>query len=38
LRRLELPADLFAEVSEKLVDAWRAWASKDRHDRRHPNS
>ncbi|MEU0744431.1 DUF4158 domain-containing protein [Streptomyces sp. NPDC006134] len=24
VRRLELPADLFADVSEKLVDAWRA--------------
>lgn len=28
VRRLELPADLFADVSEKLVDAWRARASK----------
>ncbi|WP_443729312.1 DUF4158 domain-containing protein [Sphaerisporangium perillae] len=27
--RLELPADLFADVSEKLVDAWRARASKE---------
>ncbi|MFF0483699.1 hypothetical protein [Streptomyces sp. NPDC004435] len=24
VRRLELPADLFADVSEKLVDAWRS--------------
>ncbi|WP_374214025.1 DUF4158 domain-containing protein [Streptomyces sp. A3M-1-3] len=24
VRRLELPADLFADVSDKLVDAWRA--------------
>ncbi|GAA0699904.1 Tn3 family transposase [Kitasatospora atroaurantiaca] len=29
VRRLELPADLFADVSEKLVDAWRARASKE---------
>ncbi|MCW2916855.1 MAG: transposase [Actinomycetia bacterium] len=29
VRRLELPATLFAEVSEKLVDAWRARASKE---------
>ncbi|MFB9462522.1 DUF4158 domain-containing protein [Streptomyces cinereospinus] len=28
VRRLDLPADLFADVSEKLVDAWRARASK----------
>ncbi|ESP97811.1 hypothetical protein KQH42_19290 [Streptomyces sp. CHA1] len=29
VRRLELPADLFADVPEKLVDAWRARASKE---------
>jgi hypothetical protein len=29
VKRLELPADLFADVSEKLVDAWRARASKE---------
>ncbi|MEU7722011.1 DUF4158 domain-containing protein [Streptomyces tibetensis] len=29
VRRLELPADVFADVSEKLVDAWRARASKE---------
>ncbi|MGW5171563.1 DUF4158 domain-containing protein [Streptomyces nodosus] len=29
VRLLELPADLFADVSEKLVDAWRARASKE---------
>ncbi|CAL9609423.1 Tn3 family transposase ISNpu13 [Streptomyces sp. enrichment culture] len=29
VRRLELPADLFADVSEKLVDAWRARAPKE---------
>ncbi|MFI6597272.1 DUF4158 domain-containing protein [Nonomuraea sp. NPDC050536] len=29
VRRLELPADLFADVSEKLVDAWRARAAKE---------
>ncbi|MEE1836194.1 DUF4158 domain-containing protein [Streptomyces sp. SP17KL33] len=29
VRWLELPADLFADVSEKLVDAWRARASKE---------
>lgn len=29
VRRLELPADLFADVSEKLVAAWRARASKE---------
>ncbi|MET8877993.1 Tn3 family transposase [Nocardia sp. NPDC004604] len=29
VRRLELPADLFADVSEKLVEAWRARASKE---------
>ncbi|MCK2145372.1 DUF4158 domain-containing protein (plasmid) [Streptomyces sp. WAC00276] len=29
VRRLDLPADLFADVSEKLVDAWRARASKE---------
>ncbi|MGW0753521.1 DUF4158 domain-containing protein [Streptomyces sp. NPDC002587] len=29
VRRLELPSDLFADVSEKLVDAWRARASKE---------
>jgi len=29
VRALELPADLFADVSEKLVDAWRARASKE---------
>ncbi|GAA2271546.1 Tn3 family transposase [Kitasatospora sp. NPDC001175] len=29
VRRLELPEDLFADVSEKLVDAWRARASKE---------
>ena len=29
VRKLELPADLFADVSEKLVDAWRARASKE---------
>ncbi|MDJ0346109.1 hypothetical protein QMK19_31575 [Streptomyces sp. H10-C2] len=29
VRRLQLPADLFADVSEKLVDAWRARASKE---------
>lgn len=29
VRRLNLPADLFADVSEKLVDAWRARASKE---------
>ncbi|MEU5344342.1 MULTISPECIES: hypothetical protein [unclassified Streptomyces] len=29
VRRLELPANLFADVSEKLVDAWRARASKE---------
>ncbi|WP_338145719.1 Tn3 family transposase [Streptomyces scabichelini] len=29
VRRLELPADLFADVSEKQVDAWRARASKE---------
>lgn len=37
VRRLELPADLFADVSEKLVDAcrrgrrgstWRTWTSR----------
>ncbi|MCX5380963.1 DUF4158 domain-containing protein [Streptomyces sp. NBC_00091] len=28
VRRLELPADLFADVSEKLVDAWRARAKE----------
>jgi hypothetical protein len=29
VRWLELPADLFADVSEKLVEAWRARASKE---------
>jgi TnpA family transposase len=29
VRRLELPADLFADVSEKLVEAWRARASRE---------
>ncbi|BBJ37580.1 hypothetical protein SSPO_002980 [Streptomyces antimycoticus] len=29
VRWLELPADLFADVSEKLVEAWRAQASKE---------
>ncbi|MGW9641305.1 Tn3 family transposase [Streptomyces albidoflavus] len=29
VRRLELPADLFADVSEKLAEAWRARASKE---------
>ncbi|OEV04601.1 Tn3 family transposase [Streptomyces oceani] len=29
VRRLELPAYLFADVSEKLVDAWRARAAKE---------
>ncbi|MGI5341902.1 DUF4158 domain-containing protein [Streptomyces sp. CA-181903] len=29
VRKLQLPADLFADVSEKLVDAWRARASKE---------
>ncbi|MGW2586639.1 Tn3 family transposase [Streptomyces virginiae] len=29
VRRLEMPADLFADVSEKQVDAWRARASKE---------
>ncbi|MFD5437068.1 Tn3 family transposase [Kitasatospora sp. NPDC127067] len=29
VRRLGLPADLFADVSEKLVDSWRARASKE---------
>jgi len=29
IRRLEMPADLFADVSEKQVDAWRARASKE---------
>ncbi|MFE5542061.1 DUF4158 domain-containing protein [Streptomyces sp. NPDC056519] len=29
VRRLELPADLFGDVPEKLVDAWRARASKE---------
>jgi len=29
VRKLELPADLFADVSEKQVDAWRARASKE---------
>jgi hypothetical protein len=28
VRKLELPADLFADVSEKQVDAWRARAAK----------
>ncbi len=28
VRALELPADLFADVSEKLVDAWRARAAR----------
>ncbi|WP_243740878.1 hypothetical protein [Streptomyces sp. 8K308] len=30
VRRLELPADLFADVSEKLVDAWRAPGGRGR--------
>ncbi|WP_217687117.1 DUF4158 domain-containing protein [Streptomyces sp. CAI-85] len=29
VRRLELPADLFADVSEKVVEAWPARASKE---------
>ncbi|MFE9900940.1 Tn3 family transposase [Streptomyces achromogenes] len=29
VKRLELPGDLFTDVSEKLVDAWRARASKE---------
>lgn len=29
VRRLELPTDLFGDVSEKLVDVWRARASKE---------
>jgi hypothetical protein len=29
VRRLEMPVDLFADVSEKQVDAWRARASKE---------
>ncbi|MFD3546548.1 hypothetical protein ACFWUW_13205 [Streptomyces sp. NPDC058655] len=29
MRWLELPAGLFADVSEKLVDAWPALASKE---------
>jgi hypothetical protein len=28
VRGLELPADLFADCSEKLVDAWRARAAR----------
>ncbi|WP_420716608.1 DUF4158 domain-containing protein [Streptomyces sp. H27-H1] len=29
VRKLDLPADLFADVSEKQVDAWRARAAKE---------
>lgn len=29
VRALDLPADLFGDVSEKMVDAWRARASKE---------
>jgi len=29
VRRLELPGDLFADVSEKLADAWRAQAGNN---------
>jgi hypothetical protein len=29
VRKLELPADLFTEVSKKQVDAWRARSSKE---------